>query len=78
MREEDMLWETEEREETDWEVERQARQAYWAAVKQAKAKLYDFYGTAAHFNPGAFGDLSSIRSMSPEQILQKAKENGLI
>lgn len=78
VREEDMLWETEEREETDWEVERQARQAYWAAVKQAKAKLYDFYGTAAHFNPGAFGDLSSIRSMSPEQILQKAKENGLI
>lgn len=65
-------------EQADWEAERQERQAYWAAVKEARRRLYDFYGTAAHFNPGAMGDLTSIRSMSPEQILQKARENGLI
>lgn len=65
-------------EQLDWEAERQARQAYWAAVKEARRRLYDFYGTAAHFNPGAMGDLTSIRSMSPEQILQKARENRLM
>ncbi len=69
---------TEEYEELDWEAERQARQAYWALVKEARHRLYDFYGTAAHFNPGAMGDLTRVNTMSPEQILQNAQENGLI
>lgn len=68
----------EETQENDWEEERRARQAYWAMVRQARAKLYDYYGTAAHFNPGAWGDLSAISSMSPEEILQKARENRLL
>lgn len=64
--------------ETDWEEARQEQEAYWDAVNEARRRLYDYYGTAAHFNPGAWGDLVAIRSMSPDEILQKAHANGLI
>lgn len=64
--------------EAEWEAERQARRAYWQAVKYARRQLYDYYGTASHFCPGAFGDLTRISAMSPDQILAEASANRLI
>ena len=64
--------------EAEWEAERQARRAYWQAVKYARRQLYDYYGTASRFCPGAFGDLTRIKTMSPDQILAEASANRLI
>ena len=64
--------------EAEWEAERQARRAYWQAVKYARRQLYDYYGTASRFCPGAFGDLTRIGAMSPDQILAEASANRLI
>lgn len=63
---------------TEREEERQQRQTYWATVKYARRQLYDYYGTACHFCKGAYGDLTRIGSMSPDQILAEASRNGLI
>ena len=62
----------------EWEEERRQREEYWAMVKYARSQLYDYYGTACHFNPGAHGDLIRIKSMSPDEILHEASKNGLI
>ena len=62
----------------EWEEERRQRQEYWAMVKYAKSQLYDYYGTACHFFPGAHGDLIRIKNMSPDEILHEASKNGLI
>ena len=62
----------------EWEEERRQKQEYWAAVKYAKSQLYDYYGTACHFCPDAYGDLASIESMSPDEILREASRNRLI
>ena len=51
---------------------------YCARVKDAKNKLYDYYGTACHYCPGAHADLIRIKSMTPEEILSEARKNGLI
>ena len=63
---------------SEWEEERRQEHEYWAAVKYAKSQLYDYYGTACHFCPGAYGDLASIKSMSPDEILREASRNRLI
>ena len=60
------------------EEERRQQQEYWATVKYARSQLYDYYGTACHFFPGAHGDLIRIKGMSPEEILYEASKNGLI
>lgn len=62
----------------EWEEERRQSQEYWAAVKYARSQLYDYYGTACHFCPAAYGDLVRIKSMSPDEILFEASKNGLI
>lgn len=62
----------------EWEEERRLRQEYWATVKYARRQLYDYFGTAAHFCPGARADLVRIKSMSPDEILSVASSNGLI
>lgn len=62
----------------EWEEERRQRQEYWEAVKYARGQLYDYYGTACHFFPGAHGDLIRIKGMSPDEILYEASKNGLI
>ena len=62
----------------EWEEEKRQKQEYWAAVKYARSQLYDYYGTACHFNPAAHGDLIRIKSMSPDEILSEASRNGLI
>ncbi|MBQ7015168.1 MAG: ATP-dependent helicase [Clostridia bacterium] len=62
----------------EWEEERRQRQEYWATVKYARSQLYDYYGTACHFCPAAYGDLVRIKSMSPDEILFEASKNGLI
>lgn len=64
--------------ESTWAEERQQRQVFWATVKYARQQLYDYYGTACHFCKGAYGDLTRIKSMSPEQILEEASRNRLI
>lgn len=51
---------------------------YWENVKYARRALYDYYGTACHFNPAAYGDLERIKNMDPNEILELAVENGLI
>ena len=65
-------------EHPEWEEERRQRQEYWATVKYARSQLYDYYGTACHFCPAAYGDLVRIKSMSPDEILFEASKNGLI
>ena len=60
------------------EEERRQKQEYWNAVKYARSQLYDYYGTACHFCPGAYGDLIRIKNMSPDEILHEASKNGLI
>ena len=62
----------------EWEEERRQRQEYWATVKYARSQLYNYYGTACHFFPGAHGDLIRIKGMSPDEILYEASKNGLI
>lgn len=62
----------------EWEEERRQRQEYWEVVKYARSQLYDYYGTACHFFPGAHGDLIRIKGMSPDEILYEAKKNNLI
>ena len=62
----------------EWEEERLKRQEYWAIVKYARKALYDYYGTACHFFPGAHGDLVRIKNMDPDEILWEASKNGLI
>lgn len=62
----------------EWEEERRQKQEYWATVKYARSQLYDYYGTACHFSPGAHGDLIRIKGMSPDEILYEASKNGLI
>lgn len=62
----------------EWEEERRQRQEYWAMVKYARSQLYDYYGTACHFFPGAHGDLIRIKGMSPDEVLYEASKNGLI
>ena len=70
----------EEKEEQNmqWKEERRQRQEYWENVKYAKSQLYDYYGTACHFFPAAYGDLMRIKEMSPEEILSEASRAGLI
>ena len=62
----------------EWEEERRQREEYWGAVNYARSQLYDYYGTAAHFCPGAVGDLIRIKNMSPDELLFEASKNGLI
>ena len=62
----------------EWEEERRQRQEYWAAVKYAKAQLYDYYGTGAHFCPAMYSMLGEIKKWDPDQILREASRNGLI
>lgn len=62
----------------EWAEEKRLKQEYWAAVKYARSQLYDYFGTAAHFCPGARADLVRIKSMSPDEILSVASSNGLI
>jgi len=62
----------------EWEEERRQREEYWGAVNYARSQLYDYYGTAAHFCPGAGGDLIRIKNMSPDELLFEASKNGLI
>ena len=72
-------WEEERRQkEQEREEERRQKEEYWALVKYAKKQLYDYYGTACHFCPAARGDLMRIKSMTPDDILSVAKQNGLI
>ncbi len=61
-----------------WEEERQQKQEYWERVRYARRQLYDYYGTASHFFPGARGDLAKISSMTPDEILEDASSHGLI
>ena len=61
------------REEVQWQ-----KQEYWAAVRYARSQLYDYYGTACHFFPAAYGALIRIKDMSPDEILYEAGKNGLI
>lgn len=61
----------------EWEEERR-QQEYWATVQYARHQLYDYYGTACHFNPAARGDLIRIKDMGPNEILSEASRNGLI
>ena len=62
----------------EWEEERRQKQEHWATVQYARRQLYDYYGTACHFNPAARGDLIRIKNMSPDEILSEANRNGLI
>lgn len=58
----------------EWEEERRQREEYWATVSYARKQLYDYYGTACHFFPGAHGDLIRIKNMSPDEILYEASK----
>lgn len=49
-----------------------------ALARYAKKQLVDYYGTAGHFCPGAFGDLSQLSSMTDEEIISEAKRNLLL
>ena len=62
----------------EWEEERRQRQEYWATVKYAKAQLYDYYGTGAHFCPAMYSMLGEIKKWDSDQILREASRNGLI
>ena len=62
----------------DWVEEQLQQQEYWESVKYAKNQLYNYYGTACRFFPAAHGDLLSIKTMSPEEILEKARRDRLI
>jgi hypothetical protein len=64
--------------DSEWEEERRQRQEYWAVVKYAKAQLYDYYGTGAHFCPAMYSMLGEIKKWNPDKILQEASRNGLI
>ena len=64
--------------DSEREEERRQKQEYREAVKYARSQLYDYYGTACHFFPGAHGDLIRIKDMSPDEILNEASKNGLI
>ena len=59
-------------------AEQKARQQYWNTVRYAKRQLYNYYGTACHYFPGAHGDLERLRTLSPDEILRLAATNGLI
>jgi superfamily I DNA/RNA helicase len=63
---------------SQWEEERRHTQEYWAAVQYARSQLLDYYGTACHFCPAAHGDLMKLKTMSPDELLQEARYNGLI
>ena len=63
---------------SDMEDAWRQKQEYWAEVRYARSQLYDYYGTACHFFPGAHGDLIRIQSMNPDEILLEASKNGLI
>ena len=60
------------------EEERRQRQEYWAAVRYARSQLYSYYGTACRFFPAAHADLIRIKTMTPDEILYDAQQNGLI
>lgn len=60
------------------DVERAQRKQYWEAVKYARDQLYDYYGTAAHFCKGAYGDLMNIKNMKPDEIIREATKMGLM
>lgn len=62
----------------EWEEERRQKQEYWDTVRYARSQLYDYFGPAAHYFPGARADLVRIKSMSPDEILALASSNGLI
>lgn len=51
-------------------AEQKARQQYWNTVRYAKRQLYNYYGTACHYFPGAHGDLERLRTLSPDEILR--------
>lgn len=59
-------------------AEQKARQQYWNTVRYAKRQLYNYYGTACHYFPGAHGDLERLRTLSPDEILRLAATNGLV
>ena len=59
-------------------AEQKARQQYWYTVRYAKRQLYNYYGRACHYFPGAHGDLERLRTLSPDEILRLAATNGLI
>lgn len=70
--------EAEQPDQEDYEAEREARRVYWETVKYARSQLYDYYGTACHFSPAAYGDLTRLSTLSPDEILLLAASNGLI
>ncbi len=63
--------------ESNLTLEEDQRQEYWATVKYARNQLYDYYGTACHFFPAAYGDLMRIKSMNPDEILARQAEMDL-
>ena len=51
---------------------------YWETVRYARRQLMDYFGSATHFNPAAYGDLMRVKEMSPDEILEVACANGII
>ena len=60
------------------EEERRRKAEYRAAIKEARQRLMDYYGTAAHVCRGAGADLVRVSSMSDEEIIREAKKYGFI
>ena len=61
----------------DEEEHRQNRE-YCQLVKKAKSKLYDYYGSGAHFMPAMYSELSRIKNMDPDDIIAEARRLGMI
>ena len=47
------------------------------SVQETHEKLTDYYGTAAQAFPQAFMDLAELDDMSPNEIMNTARKNGL-
>ena len=54
------------------------KKAYWELVKKARHSLYDYYGTGGHFFHGMWGELETIKNMTPDEVIEEAKKNHLI
>ena len=51
---------------------------YWDMVEYAKEKLIDYFGTASGLFPFAEAELLRVESMTPDEILFEAEQQGLI
>ncbi len=60
-----------------WMIEEDNSEQY-EDVDMIRDMLEDYYGTAMQRFPMAVIDLAGIGSMSDEEVIQKARENGLI